>query len=454
MYIDTHAHIYSKEYDQDIQAVIDRAVSERVDYIIVPAIDIQSSFLAADLADTYPMVYAAAGVHPHETSAWDDALIPIIEEIIKNNKKIVAVGEIGLDYYYDFSPRDQQIRAFKSQIELALKLDLPVIIHNREADEDILDILQDYAGTGLRAQLHCYSGSLSDARKLIAMHHFISFTGNITYKKADNLRQLLSSISPEHLLLETDSPYMSPEPMRGKRNEPANVRLVAEKIAEIYKTTPEDIARVTSYNAFRLFGIGIKPESKYTYRIVNSLYINITNRCNADCIFCIRKTDPVIAGYNLSMDKTEEPSADVYIREIGDPTAYKEIVFCGFGEPTIRWDVVKEIAAYVKNHGGRTRINTNGHGNFINKRDITAEMKGLIDVVSVSLNSTDPYQYSQLMNVEPALFEEMIHFTVLAQQSVEKVIMSIVTVDEVEIENSKKFVEEVIGAEFRIREFF
>jgi TatD DNase family protein len=454
MYIDTHAHIYMKEFDLDIKDVIDRAVSEKIDYIIVPGIDIQTSFLAADLASTYPMVYAAAGVHPHETSNWDDALVPIIEEIIANNDKIVAIGEIGLDYFYDFSPRDMQIKAFRDQIELALKLDKPVIIHNREADEDILSILQEYSGSGLRAQLHCYSGTIKDARKLISMHHFISFTGNITHKKADDLRQVLAGISPEHLLLETDSPYMTPEPLRGKRNEPVNVKLVAEKIAEVYRTTPEDIARVTSYNAFRLFGIGIRPETKYTYRISSSLYVNITNRCNADCIFCIRKKDPVIAGYNLAMKASEEPSAEVYIKEIGDPGNYKEIVFCGFGEPTIRWDVVKEVAQYVKQQGGRTRMNTNGHGNFINKRDITPEMKGIIDVVSVSLNTTDAYQYSQLMNVDPSLFEEMIHFTLLSQQNVEKVVMSIVSVDEVEIDNSRKFVEEVIGAEFRIREFF
>jgi TatD DNase family protein len=454
MFIDTHAHIYMKEYDHDIKDVIDRAVSAKVDYIIVPGIDIQTSFLAADLASTYPMVYSAAGVHPHETSNWDEALIPILEEIIKNNEKIVAIGEIGLDYYYDFSPRDLQIKAFKDQLDLAVKLDKPVIIHNREADEDILDILQEYSGTGLKAQLHCYSGSLKDARKLISMHHYISFTGNITYKKAEELRKTLAGISPEHLLLETDSPYMSPDSLRGKRNEPANVVITAETIAEIYKTTPEDIARITSYNAFRLFGIGVKPESKYTYRISQSLYVNVTNRCNADCIFCIRKKDPVIAGYNLSMKLSEEPPAEVYIQDIGDPKQYAEIVFCGFGEPTIRWDVIKEVAAYVKQNGGRTRLNTNGHGNFINKRDITSEMRGVIDVISISLNSTDAYQYSQLMNVDPSMFEEMIHFTVLAQQNVEKVIMSIVSVDEVEVENSRKFVEEVIGAEFRIREFF
>ncbi len=454
MYIDTHAHLYLKEYDNDIINVIERAKASRVDYIIVPGTDIQSSFLAADMAANYPMIYAAAGIHPHETTMWDEALIPILEEIIKNNKKIVAIGEIGLDYYYDFSPREMQIKAFRDQIELAIRVDLPVIIHNRDADEDMIRILEDYVGSGLRAQLHCYSASLSDAKKIVSMHHFISFTGNITFKKADDLRKIMSVISPEHLLLETDSPYMSPEPMRGKRNEPANVGITAKKIAEIHKTTPEDIARVTSYNAFRLFGIGRVPDTKFTYIIGHTLYINVTNRCNANCIFCLRKKEPVIAGYNLSMNASEEPPAEVYINEIGNPVNYKEIVFCGYGEPTIRWEVIKEIAAYVKAMGGNTRLNTNGHGNFINKRDITPEMKGIIDVVSISLNSTDASQYSELMNVDPSLFEEMIHFTVLAQQQVPRVVMSIVSVDDVEIDKAKNFVENVIGAEFRVREYF
>jgi len=285
MFIDTHSHLYMKEFDNDIDNVIARAKAANVDYIIVPGTDIQSSFLAADLASNYPMIYAAAGIHPYETSMWDEALIPILEEIIKNNKKIVAIGEIGLDFYYDFSPREMQIKAFRDQLELALKVDLPVIVHNRDADDDVIDIMRDFAGTGLRGQLHCYSSSLNNAKKLIAMHHFISFTGNITFNKSEELRKILSVLSPEHLLLETDSPYMTPEPFRGKRNEPANVKIIAERIAEIYKTTPEDIARVTSYNAFRLFGIGQKPETKYTYIIGRTLYVNVTNRCNADCIF-------------------------------------------------------------------------------------------------------------------------------------------------------------------------
>ena len=190
---------------------------------------------------------------------------------------------------------------------------------------------------------------------------------------------------------------MTPEPYRGKRNEPANVKLVAEKMAEIHKIKVEDIAKITSFNAFRFFGIGNKNKISYTYPIGRNLYINITNRCNADCFFCNRKGDATLHGYNLRMTKDEEPPAEVYIKEIGDPVDYDEIVFCGYGEPTIRWDVVKKVAKYVKENGGKTRLNTNGHGSFINKRDITPEFKGVIDVVSISINTVDPRQYSKII---------------------------------------------------------
>jgi len=154
------------------------------------------------------------------------------------------------------------------------------------------------------------------------------------------------------------------------------------------------------------------------------------------------------------MEKSEEPEAEVYIGEIGDPTKYKEIVFCGYGEPTIRWDVIKEVAKAVKEKGGRTRLNTNGHGNHINKRDITPEFKNLIDVVSVSLNTFDPRQYAKIMGLDTALYNEMINFTRQVKQFAEKVVMSIVTIDEIDIEKARKIAEDKIGVKFRVREHF
>lgn len=452
MFIDTHAHLFYANFENDVDKVIEKAKQSGVDYIIVPGTDVETSKKAIELSDKFEIIYAAVGIHPHDTKDWNESLLDQIE-ILSKHPKVVAIGEIGLDYFYDFSPKEKQIETFTSQIELALKVNKPIIVHNRDANFDMMNIIRSFKGSNLKAQFHCFAGSLEDARELIELHHYISFTGNITFKKMDSLRNILSRISVENLLLETDSPFMTPVPHRGERNDPAFVKLVAEKIAEVHHLRVEDVARTTSYNAYKLFGIGMKPKVSFTYQIGNSLYINVTNRCNADCVFCDRKGDAVINGYNLKMSKAEEPDAEVYIKEIGDPTNYKEIVFCGYGEPTIRWDVVKQVAKYVKENGGKTRMNTDGHGNFINKRDITPELKDLIDTVSISLNSTDPEQYTKLMRVDPALHREMIEFAKKAKNYTH-VVMSIVGLNEVDKESAKKFVTEEIGVDFREREYF
>lgn len=452
MFIDTHAHLFYPNFNGETEQVIERAQNAGVKYIIVPGTDLATSKKAIDLAEEFEIVYAAVGVHPHDTTEWKNSFIDTIEEFAKH-PKVVAIGEIGLDYYYDFSPKEVQIEAFKAQIELAIKIGLPIIVHNRDSNDDMMKIIREYKNTSLRCQFHCFAGSAENAKELTEMGHFVSFTGNITFKKMDSLREVVKNVKLEKILLETDSPFMTPEPYRGKRNEPNNVLLVAEKIAEIHNTSLEDVARMTNYNTYKLFGIGEKGEVKAVYKIGESLYINVTNRCNADCVFCDRKGEAVLNGYNLKMQKSEEPATEDYIKQIGDPKKYKEIVFCGYGEPTIRWDVVKEISQYVKQNGGSTRINTDGHGNFINKRDITPELKDIIDVVSISLNSTDPNQYAKLMRVSPEMHAEMVDFAKKASKY-SRVVMSIVGLDEVDTQKAKDFVVNELGVEFREREYF
>lgn len=452
MFIDTHAHLFLDNFKEDLDEVIQRAKSNGVDYIIIPSTNLDDAKKAIRIAEKYDFIYAAVGVHPHDTANWDDEWINEIRNLVEN-KKVVAIGEIGLDYYYDFSPKETQINAFRKQLELALELNKTAIVHNRDANEDIMNIVREFKDTSLRIQFHCFAGTDKDARELIMMGHVISFPGNITFKKADSLREVVKTIQIDNLMLETDSPFLTPVPHRGKRNEPIYVKLVAEKIAELNHCTVEDVARATNYNVYKYFGIGEAPKLKFTYTIGNSLYINVTNRCNADCIFCDRKGEAMVKGHKLRMSKQEEPPADVYIKEIGDPTKYKEIVFCGYGEPTIRWEVVKEISEYVKSKGGKTRLNTDGHGNLINKRDITPEMEGLIDVVSISLNSVDPKQYSRLMNVPEEHHDAMLDFARKSKKYAQ-VVMSIVGMDEVDSEKAKKFCTEELGVAFREREYF
>jgi len=254
MFIDTHAHLFFPNFNGELDQVLERAKTAGVTKIIVPGTDLATSALAVQLADKYEEIYAAVGIHPHDTKEWKDELINEIRNLA-GHKNVVAIGEIGLDYYYDFSPKKIQINAFEKQIELAVELKKPIIVHNRESNDDIMEIIRSYKNTGLRAQFHCFAGSAEDAGELIEMGHFISFPGNITFKKMDSLRKVLSAVNTKNLLLETDSPFMTPEPYRGKRNEPAYVALVAEKVAEVHKISLKEVAEKTSENVKELFGI-------------------------------------------------------------------------------------------------------------------------------------------------------------------------------------------------------
>ncbi|HOJ37677.1 MAG TPA: YchF/TatD family DNA exonuclease [Ignavibacteriales bacterium] len=450
--IDTHTHLNLNNFTNDLAEVIEKAQANGVEYLIVPGIDLITSIRAVEIANKFTNVYAAVGYHPEDADKFDTNSIKELTELAKN-EKVLAIGEIGLDYYWKNVPPEIQIKVFKEQLDLALELNKPVIIHNRESNDEMLNIIKSYSRTKLKAQFHCFSGDLNMAIELIKLHHFISFTGNITFPNAKNLRELLKHIQVDDLLLETDSPFMAPQGYRGKRNEPKYLPIIAQKIAEIQNIPIEDVIRTTNTNAFRLFGIGKEPSLVYTYKIGNSLYVNVTNRCNADCIFCDRKGEAIISGYKLKMKKEQEPPAEVYIKEIGDPKQYKDIVFCGYGEPTIRWDIVKEVAKYIKENGGKTRMNTNGHGNIINKRDITPELKNLIDTVSISLNSVYPDEYARLMKVPANYHKEMLDFAKKAKNYT-NVVMSVVGLPDVDLQKAKELIENEIGVTFRLRELF
>jgi TatD DNase family protein len=226
MFVDTHAHLFFNNFDGEVDQVIDRAINEGIDYILVPSTDLKTAEQVVELTKKYEIVYGAVGVHPHDIKEWDNSWLGKIEELC-NNEKIVAIGEIGLDYNYDYSPKEKQLEAFKSQIDLALKLDLPIIVHNRDSDDDLMKVIGEYCSSGLKAQFHCYNSTAENARELINMNYMISFTGNITFKKADELRMLVKTVGLDHLLLETDAPFMTPVPHRGKRNEPSNVKYIA-----------------------------------------------------------------------------------------------------------------------------------------------------------------------------------------------------------------------------------
>jgi TatD DNase family protein len=259
--VDTHCHLDFNVFDEDREQILIRARQAGVTCILNPGIDLESSRNAVKLAQSHKEVYAAVGVHPNDALGWDEATLQEIGELA-GSPKVVAIGEIGLDYYWHTTPPDLQKKALRSQLNLAARLGLPVVIHNREATEDILAILEDWcsqlsASSSLLAKrpgvLHSYSAGERFIQQVMEMNFFIGITGPVTFRKALDLHQLVSTIPLENLLIETDAPFMSPHPHRGQRNEPAFVRYVAERIAILRENTYPVIAGATTANAARLF---------------------------------------------------------------------------------------------------------------------------------------------------------------------------------------------------------
>lgn len=273
MLTDTHCHLDFNKFDNDREAVIQHALEASVTRILIPALDFDSARAAIELAASQPSLFAAVGFHPTDLDKWNDESIKVLWQSVKSMAKIVAIGEIGLDYYWVKEPEKRafQREILQQQLQLAQDVNKPVIIHMREESDawfgqasiDLLDILSEWH-TGLRAQnhplaerpgvLHSFNGTLETAQKAIAMNFFIGITGPVTYKNAEEKRAIVRQIPITHLLIETDAPFLTPVPHRGKRNEPAFVAYIADKIAEIHNTTREQIATITSANANRLFG--------------------------------------------------------------------------------------------------------------------------------------------------------------------------------------------------------
>lgn len=257
MFIDSHAHIDGPEYDADRPEVILRAREARVTTILnVGTGDPHSGAFerAVQLANDHQEIFAAIGVHPHDAKLYDDAAEARILSLIAAHPRILAWGEIGLDYHYDNSPRDIQRRVFQRQLEAARVCDLPVVIHTRSADADTIEILRHaYQRTTRGGIMHCFGGSLELAQAAIDLGFYISFSGNITFKKAGDLRAVAAQIPRERLLIETDCPYLTPVPFRGKRNEPARVVEVARCLAEIHGNSLEEVGRITSANFAAIF---------------------------------------------------------------------------------------------------------------------------------------------------------------------------------------------------------
>lgn len=259
MFVDSHAHIDGEEYDADRAEVLERARSAGVRAILNVGTGNPRSGpfeRAVRVAEENVGVYAAVGVHPHDAKLFDEDAAVRLTELAKGSERVIAWGEIGLDYHYDHSPREVQREVFRRQLRIAGELRLPVIIHSRKADDDTVEILrEECAGRERPGIMHCFGGSREMAQSLLELGFMISFAGNVTFKKAEPLREVARIIPLERLLAETDCPFLTPVPFRGRRNEPARVREVAACLAELHGISVEEMGQVTTANFSRFFGL-------------------------------------------------------------------------------------------------------------------------------------------------------------------------------------------------------
>ncbi|KAA0543727.1 TatD family deoxyribonuclease [Bacillus sp. BGMRC 2118] len=254
MLFDTHVHLNADQFNEDLEEVIQRALDHNVKKMVVVGFDRITITRAMELIDSYSFLYAAIGWHPVDAIDMTDEDLMWIEQLA-SHPKVVAIGEMGLDYYWDKSPKDLQQEVFRKQIRLAKKLKMPIVIHNREATQDIVDILKEEEASEVGGIMHCFSGSLEVAKACIDMNFYISLGGPVTFKNAKKPKEVAAEIPLDKLLIETDCPYLAPHPYRGKRNEPSYVTLVAQEIATLKGITYDEVVQKTYDNARQIFNI-------------------------------------------------------------------------------------------------------------------------------------------------------------------------------------------------------
>ncbi len=453
--VDTHAHLIDKAFEPDRQGVVERAIEEGVHYIISMGTCLESSRDTLDLAASYAGVYAAVGVHPSDVKDVDERTIRDIATLAED-PNAVAIGEIGLDYYRDNAPRKTQRRWFREQIRLAIEVGKPIVVHCRDAADDVYEVLNEEKAWRAGGVIHCFTGDDEQARKFLDIDFHLGAGGAITFSRSEELREVFERIPIERVLLETDSPYLAPPPHRGKRNEPAYVARVAETLAELHGISTEEVTRLTTENVRRLFGVGpARDGGSIAYSLGDTLYLNITNDCQNSCFFCGLLSDCVYKGHNLALQA--EPDAGEVLAAVGDPSRYEEVVFSGFGEPTLRLDVVKEVAGELKRRGAkRIRLVTNGLANKTHERNILPELGGLVDAISISMQAESPEAYAKICKTKDIedpypLVKEFVRW---AKNYIPEVEVTAVNMSGlIDIEACEKVATEELGVPFRAHDY-
>ncbi len=446
MLVDTHCHLDDKSFDADRVEVIERARAAGVGLMINIGGTLAGSRRGVELAAAEQGIYATVGIDPfgaRERQTGDIEAVGALAE----KEGVVGIGEIGLDYHHRHTSAEDQAEVLMEMLELAVAQGLPVSLHCREAHSEMLSILE--GARELSGVMHCFSGDEADLARVLGMGLYISAGGPLSYSRSRSLRSMVKEMPRDKFLLETDSPYLPPQGHRGERNEPAYLPLVSETLAGEWDISRQEADELTTRNARRLFGLGEAPGT-VAYRTKESVYVNLTNRCTSRCVFCHREEAPVINGQDLRLRR--EPCAREVREALREDRESEEVVFCGYGEPLLRLGLVKTIAGELKQAGRRIRVNTNGLAELYHGRAVTPELKGLVDEISISLNSADAGQYSKLCRPQEGerAFPALVDFIKGAAKNIPVVTATAVEYPGVDTEACARLAKE-LGAEFRVR---
>jgi TatD DNase family protein len=416
--IDSHCHLNLDTFEDDREDVLARAVGDGVAALVNIGFDRESIRGTLELLERYPFFYGAVGVHPHDASSLDDSLLAEIEGALKH-PRVVAVGEIGLDFYRDHSPREVQREVFKAMLALARDQNLPVVIHCRDAFDDVLETLAA-AGSTHRGIFHAFSGEADAAKRVLETGLHVGIGGVVTYRNS-NLSKTLKSLPLERVVLETDSPYLTPHPYRGRRNEPSYVAHVARAVAWALGVSQVEVDAKTTGNVFEALGIGDEVRPGGVYRFGDTVYIQTTGGVPAG-----------LEGF--------------------DHEDTREAVICGFGDPLEDVERVMNVARWAADRGLRVRVNTSGLANRSAGRDVTRELAEYVDEVVVAFYGTTASQHERLARsrVDEKAFEAMCNFVRASLEAGMDAVCEFIAAPKFEAEPCRVLARD-LGAQYDIR---
>lgn len=450
MIIDSHVHLEDKKFSRDLGRVLERARDAGVDRLICIGDDLTTSRESIALAGRHPGVFATVGFHPQHERRYTAEVAPGLKKLARS-PGVVAIGEAGLDYHYTGFSKERQNEILLAQATLATELGLPMVLHCRDAYADLIAFFKREKRVTSRGVVHCFSGDLGEARALLDLGFYLGVGGAMTYPNAGALREIIRQIGIDRLVLETDAPYLPPQKKRGRRNEPAYLKFTVKELADVLGFTYQDAARITTRNALNLYKIADDPAPQLVYSLRKRLYLNVTNRCTNDCCYCERNASYMLYGHYLKLPG--EPTSREILNAIEEPERFEEFVICGLGEPTLRLDVVLELAKELKSRGYRVRLNTNGHGNLIHGRNIALEFAGLLDSVAITMNGHDQATYNEVScpaNAD-ASFSAMIDFTREVKKYVPDVRLKLLAMPQVDVEACRRIAEDELKVRFQVR---